>query len=111
MLTPLELNILEKEPLFPLFTKLHSKKSFLPAHYKKTVGGVFMKKIYTEEQLRNTAQECQEFEHIISAMGYGYSLLNVAPDTLIRRCGDCVYWFDGNCHIFQSKLPSVKSKI
>ena len=59
---------------------------------------------FTEQQLREIAATCQEFEHVISAMGYGYSLLNVSPETYIRRCCDCVNWSDGYCAIFQREL-------
>ncbi len=52
-----------------------------------------MKLASSEKQLRNIASECQEFEHIINAMGYGYSLLNVSPDAFVRRCSDCVNWW------------------
>lgn len=63
-----------------------------------------MKNRYCDRQLRGIAVECQEFEHIIAAMGYGYSLLNVAPGELMRRCSDCVHWFDGDCKIFQQEI-------
>lgn len=59
---------------------------------------------YNEQQLRNIAEECQEFEHIINAMGYGYSLLNVSPDNYVRRCTDCVNWAGGSCSIFQHEI-------
>lgn len=62
------------------------------------------KKQYCDRQLRSIAGECQEFEHIISAMGYGYSLLNVAPTEFVRRCSDCVQWLDGSCGIFQNEI-------
>ncbi|BBB93050.1 MAG TPA: hypothetical protein PKA28_01550 [Methylomusa anaerophila] len=64
---------------------------------------------YTEKQLESIAAECQEFEHIINAMGYGYSLLNVSPDKYIRRCTDCVHWFDGSCGIFQKEIALTNS--
>lgn len=57
-----------------------------------------------EEQLRNIAEECREFEHIINAMGYGYSLLNVSPRDFTRRCTDCVNWLGGSCEIFQREI-------
>lgn len=60
--------------------------------------------IYSEDQLRRIAIECHEFEHIITAMGYGFSLLNVSPDNFIRRCSDCVHWFDSSCNIFQHEI-------
>lgn len=63
-----------------------------------------MKNNYSEKQLRDIAKECQEFEHIISAMGYGFSLLNVSPNNFIRRCSDCVNWFNSDCIIFQHEV-------
>lgn len=63
-----------------------------------------MAKEYREEQLRGIAGECREFEHIIAAMGYGYSLLNVSPDNYVRRCNDCVHWADSSCGIFQNEI-------
>lgn len=63
-----------------------------------------MERRYCEKQLRSIAQECQEFEHIINAMGYGYSMLNVSPDDFIRRCSDCVNWADGSCRIFLNEI-------
>jgi len=63
-----------------------------------------MKSIYCEKQLRGIAEECQEFEHIITAMGYGYSLLNVSPDEFVRRCNDCVHWLGSDCDIFQREI-------
>lgn len=63
-----------------------------------------MKLVYSERQLRNIAKECQEFEHIISAMGYGYSLLNVSPNNFVRRCSDCVNWYSGDCDIFKHEM-------
>lgn len=59
---------------------------------------------YSEEQLRSIAGECREFEHIINAMGYGYSLLNVSAANYVRRCTDCTHWFDGSCNIFQREI-------
>lgn len=59
---------------------------------------------YTEEQVRAIAHECQEFEHIIAAMGYGYSMLNVSADRYIRQCTDCVNWLGGSCDIFQDEI-------
>jgi len=59
---------------------------------------------YTDNQLRGIARECQEFEHIINAMGYGYSLLNVSPDNFTRRCSDCVHWLGGSCNIFRREI-------
>jgi hypothetical protein len=63
-----------------------------------------MDHIYSEDQLRGIATECQEFEHIINAMGYGYSLLNVTPDNYVRRCNDCVNWTDSHCEIFRREI-------
>jgi len=63
-----------------------------------------MKLMYCEKKLRGIAEECQEFEHIITAMGYGSSLLNVSPDDFVRRCNDCVNWFDSDCAIFQREI-------
>jgi hypothetical protein len=59
---------------------------------------------YSEKQLRTIAEECQEFEHIISAMGYGYSLLNVSPTNFVRRCNDCINWLGSDCNIFQHEV-------
>ncbi|SDD42064.1 hypothetical protein [Sporomusa acidovorans] len=59
---------------------------------------------FSEEQLRTIAEECQEFEHIITAMGYGYSLLNVSADNYVRRCPDCVHWLSGTCNIFRKEI-------
>ena len=67
-----------------------------------------MKEDYSEKQLRDIAKECQEFEHIINAMGYGYSLLNVSSDNFVRRCNDCVNWFDSQCNIFQREVNHFK---
>jgi len=61
-----------------------------------------------EQQLRRIAEECSEFEHVINAMGYGYSLLNVSPDSYIRRCSDCINWLDGSCKIFRRELQEQK---
>ncbi|HEY3425352.1 MAG TPA: hypothetical protein VGL27_11190 [Negativicutes bacterium] len=61
---------------------------------------------YNEQELRNIAGECQEFEHIINAMGYGYSLLNVSPDNYVRRCNDCVNWMGSQCNIFQHEIKT-----
>lgn len=54
----------------------------------------------TEAKLRAIASECNKFDHVIQAMGYGASFVNVSPDTFIRRCSDCVYWDAGHCAIF-----------
>ncbi len=67
-----------------------------------------MEKIYTEKQLRSIAEECQEFEHIINAMGYGYSLLNVSENNYVRRCTDCTHWLVGTCNIFQDEISQWK---
>jgi len=63
-----------------------------------------MKSKYQERQLAGIARECQEFEHIICAMGYGYSLLNVSEEDYHRRCDDCVHWLSGTCNIFQDEI-------
>lgn len=63
-----------------------------------------MKNKFTENQLLAIAEECSEFEHIINAMGYGYSLLNVSPDDYKRRCTDCTHWLNASCEIFFSEL-------
>ncbi|MBP2650057.1 MAG: hypothetical protein H6Q74_882 [Firmicutes bacterium] len=63
-----------------------------------------MEKMYTEAEVKNIAQECQEFEHITSAMGYGGSFINIAPERYMRRCPDCVQWLGGSCEIFLSEL-------
>ncbi|MBP2644795.1 MAG: hypothetical protein H6Q75_235 [Firmicutes bacterium] len=67
-----------------------------------------MEKGYTEAEVQHIAEECMEFEHIISAMGYGYSLLNVSPDRYVRRCPDCVHWLGGSCEIFRDELSNAK---
>ncbi|MDU2064209.1 MAG: hypothetical protein E6713_05135 [Sporomusaceae bacterium] len=59
---------------------------------------------YPEEILLKIAEECQKFEHIINAMGYGYSLLNVSAQDFKQRCNDCVYWYHGTCKIFRKEL-------
>lgn len=59
---------------------------------------------YKDQLLRDIADECSEFEHIINAMGYGYSLLNVSETEFIRRCSDCVHWEDSHCGIFESEI-------
>lgn len=63
-----------------------------------------MKDTNCEKALCAIAKECQEFEHIINAMGYGCSFLNVSPDDFMRRCSDCVNWFGGTCSIFQHEI-------
>ena len=63
-----------------------------------------IKLTYCEKQLQGIAEECQEFEHVITAMGYGYSLLNVSPDNFVRRCNDCVNWMGSDCEIFQREI-------
>lgn len=65
---------------------------------------MYKQPIYCEKKLRRIAKECQEFEHVINAMGYGYSLLNVSPDNFARRCNDCVNWLGGDCAIFQGEI-------
>jgi hypothetical protein len=59
---------------------------------------------YDEEVLLAIAGKCGEFDHIISAMGYGYSLLNVSANNFQRRCSDCVHWLGGSCNIFRESL-------
>lgn len=63
-----------------------------------------MKNKYTDNELCNIAEECREFEHIITAMGYGYSLLNVSADKFTRKCSDCVNWLGGSCEIFLTEI-------
>ncbi len=67
-----------------------------------------MVKDCTEQQLRKIAEECQEFEHIITAMGYGYSLLNVSSASYARRCADCIHWLGGSCNIFKKELSQYE---
>ncbi|MDR3564831.1 MAG: hypothetical protein P4N59_25830 [Negativicutes bacterium] len=62
-----------------------------------------MKKDYSEDQVRDIASECREFEHVINAMGYGYSFVNVKPETYARRCPDCVRWLGGSCRIYKAE--------
>jgi hypothetical protein len=82
--------------IFALF--VHTKKK------KRQEECFFMKNGYTEEQVLSIAKECNEFEHIINAMGYGYSLLNVSPAKFKRRCPDCTHWFDSSCGIFRKEI-------
>lgn len=63
---------------------------------------------YTEKQLLSIAEECAEFEHIINAMGYGISLLNVSPEDYKRRCSDCINWLDGSCNIFKKEISQLQ---
>ena len=63
-----------------------------------------MAKHINDQQLRGIAQECDEFEHIISAMGYGYSIVNVSEYDFVRRCSDCIHWADGECVIFAGEI-------
>ncbi len=63
---------------------------------------------YTEKQLKSIAKECTEFEHIINAMGYGCSLLNISPDKYERRCSDCINWLDGSCKIFKKEFSQYQ---
>ncbi|MBC8015627.1 MAG: hypothetical protein H7X79_07785 [Sporomusaceae bacterium] len=65
-----------------------------------------MRSTYCEKKLRDIAKECQEFEHVINAMGYGYSLLNVSPQDFVRRCNDCTNWLEGECNIFQREISN-----
>lgn len=66
-----------------------------------------MEKEYSEKLVRAIAGECSEFEHIINAMGYGYSWLNVSEQTFVRRCTDCVNWLGGSCGIFLNEVKHV----
>jgi hypothetical protein len=63
-----------------------------------------MAKRYSEEEVREIAGECREFEHVINAMGYGYSWVNVSEAGYARRCPDCVHWMGGSCRIFLGEL-------
>lgn len=56
---------------------------------------------YTQTELKHIANQCAHFDHVIQAMGYGFSLLNVSPDTFIEQCDYCVHWANGDCEIFQ----------
>jgi len=67
-------------------------------------GDSIMGSTYCKKELQSIAQECQKFEHIITAMGYGYSLLNVSPNDFVRRCNDCIYWLGSDCEIFQHEI-------
>lgn len=62
---------------------------------------------YNECVLRGIACQCGEFEHIINAMAYGYSLLNFSPEHYVRRCADCAEWLDGSCDIFHKSLAGI----
>ena len=55
---------------------------------------------YPRKKLREIANQCAHFDHVIQAMGYGYSLVNVSPEKFVQSCDDCVNWEDGNCRIF-----------
>ena len=68
--------------------------------------GKDMQANYSIEQLREIAEECREFEHVINAMGYGFSLLNESDKTFVRRCDECVNWQDGYCQIFAKEIMS-----
>ena len=63
-----------------------------------------MERAFNEQQVRNIAGECQEFEHVINAMGYGFSFVNVSAESYARRCPDCVNWLGGSCNIFRSEI-------
>lgn len=63
-----------------------------------------VERAYNEEQVRAIARECREFEHVINAMGYGYSWVNVSWDSFSQRCPDCVHWLGGSCGIFLDEL-------
>lgn len=59
---------------------------------------------YSIKDLYEIAKECNEFEHVINAMGYGYSLINVSEASFTRKCDDCVKWQNGHCGIFVNEL-------
>jgi hypothetical protein len=63
----------------------------------------------TLEQLRGISRECQAFEHVIAAMGYGYSFLNVSEKDFEARCDYCVHWQDSHCDIFRGELGQWRS--
>ena len=67
-----------------------------------------MQEQFSDKRLRDIAGECREFEHIINAMGYGYSLLNVSEADFARRCSDCVHWSAGNCDIFLNETGPIQ---
>jgi len=56
------------------------------------------------EQLRSISRECQAFEHVIAAMGFGYSLLNVSERDFEARCDYCIHWQDSHCEIFRREI-------
>lgn len=58
----------------------------------------------SDRRLRGIAEECRKFEHVISAMGYGYSFVNVSAEEFVRRCSDCIHWSNGHCGIFQNEV-------
>lgn len=59
---------------------------------------------YAEKQLTGIAKECREFEHLINAVNYGSSWLNISPDDCQRRCPECTQWLNGSCEIFQREI-------
>jgi hypothetical protein len=61
---------------------------------------------YSEKQLLSIARECSEFEHLINAMNYGSSLLNISPGDCKRRCPDCTHWLNSSCEIFQREIAA-----
>lgn len=65
---------------------------------------------FSDRQLRRIAEECQEFEHVINAMGYGYSLLNVSNSDFARRCSDCIHWAGGSCGIFAEEIQQWEGR-
>lgn len=69
-----------------------------------------MTKQFSDQQLQAIAQECNAFEHIISAMGYGYSIVNVSEFDFVRRCSDCIHWADGQCGIFAGEIRLWREK-
>lgn len=61
---------------------------------------------YTEKQLIGIARECSEFEHLINAVNYGSSWLNMSPDNCRRRCPECTHWQHAWCEIFQREIAN-----
>lgn len=47
------------------------------------------------------ARDCEEYEAITAAQGYGYSLLNNVKALEYPRCDWCVNWYGGTCEIYQ----------
>ncbi|MCE5284544.1 MAG: hypothetical protein LLG02_01665 [Pelosinus sp.] len=65
-----------------------------------------MRNDYTEKQVLSIARECSEFEHLINAVNYGTSLLNISPASCQRRCPECLYWLNGTCDIFKKEIAA-----